>query len=100
MAPEEAVGAGDENSLDLHLDISLPEIVLESPAKGSASSPVQPTVMMASASPNPDGPKASELLMSDERELLKDLMCFHDSEQSAQKQHQQTEQLKSSHQQY
>ena len=33
---------------------------------------------MVSASP--DGHKASELLMSDERELLKDLMCFQDSE--------------------
>ena len=38
---------------------------------------------MESVSPDgEDGHKASELLMSDERELLKDLMCFEDSERS------------------
>ena len=62
----------EENSLDLHLDISLPEITLESPKKAFGQS---------HNNTSPDG-KASELLMSDERELLKDLMCFEDSARS------------------
>lgn len=69
------------NSLDLHLDISLPEIVLESPLKAVASASAEKYQNMESASP--DGTyKASELLNSDERELLKDLQCFEDSEKN------------------
>ena len=60
----ESVPAVDENSLDLHLDISLPEIVLESPSK-----PSNDKRHMLSVSPD-GGNKASQLLMSDEMELL------------------------------
>ena len=63
----ESAPAVDENTLDLHLDISLPEIVLESPSKPSGDKQ-----RMLSVSPDGDN-KASQLLMSDERELLKDL---------------------------
>ena len=59
----------DDNTLDLHLDISLPAI---------AESPEKPNRLLMQASPAGGHPSA--LLMSDERELLKDLQCFEDAD--------------------
>ena len=55
--------ATEENSLDLHLDISLPAL------------PQSPDRRIAIGSPSKEE-RAGALLMTDERELLKDLQCF------------------------
>ncbi len=61
-------GTGEESSLDLDLDISLPAI---DPSPDKKIHAVQNNV-------SPEMVQTTSLLMSDERELLKDLQCFED----------------------
>ena len=61
-------GTGEESSLDLDLDISLPAI---DPSPDKKTNAVQNNV-------SPEMVQTTSLLMSDERELLKDLQCFED----------------------
>ena len=60
------------NSLDLHLDISLPEI---------ATSPSPARVHKLDST---DSPSKPSVLLSDEREILKDLQCFEDADSARQ----------------